>query len=537
MNNKPKLGGAVGIIVFFIIAVIIINAFNSIFDGNIIDNIFKKDDKTFRIISSNAVSFYDDELYKFAEKEKIKLTIDHYDDLEIIELLNSETNNYDGVWISNSIWLYMLNNSYLVKNNKSIAITPVVMGIKKSKAQDLGFVNKDISNQDILNAIKNNNLKYVMNSVTKTNTGATAYLNLLNSLAGSPELLKLEMLKDQKIKNDLKEFFKGVERVSGDETYLKDMFIKSDYEAIINYESTLINLNKELEKNNKEPLYLTYPKDGVAINDMPFGYVDRLQNKEENFNKILKFLRSKETSNKLKEYGFRTWFGGVTNEVDKNVFNPSWGIDTSKYLMPFKYPSKTVISEAINLYIEELRKPTHTVFVLDVSGSMNSNNGLVELKESMNYILNRETTSKDYIQFSASDKITVITFNSRVDKVSLTFNGDDTSRLIQDINSLYANGGTNIYDSSIKALDILSKESDEYMKTVILMTDGESNNGSYSSLYHYYISNHLDIPIYSITFGNSSDRQLDEIATLTNAKIFDGKSGLVAAFKEVRSYS
>ena len=69
------------------------------------------------------------------------------------------------------------------------------------------------------------------------------------------------------------------------------------------------------------------------------------------------------------------------------------------------------------------------------------------------------------------------------------------------------------------------------------MTDGHSNNGSFSSLSSYYTSEKLDIPIYSITFGNSSDYQLEQIAELTNAKIFDGKSGLVEAFKEVRSYS
>lgn len=38
------------------------------------------------------------------------------------------------------------------------------------------------------------------------------------------------------------------------------------------------------------------------------------------------------------------------------------------------------MSEALNIYIEELRKPNHTVFCLDVSGSM-STGGLDELKE------------------------------------------------------------------------------------------------------------------------------------------------------------
>ena len=75
------------------------------------------------------------------------------------------------------------------------------------------------------------------------------------------------------------------------------------------------------------------------------------------------------------------------------------------------------------------------------------------------------------------------------------------------------------------------------MKMEILMTDGHSNNGTYSSLYSYYQKEKLDIPIYSITFGNSSEYQLKQIADLTNAKVFNGKSGLVEAFKEVRSYS
>ena len=48
---------------------------------------------------------------------------------------------------------------------------------------------------------------------------------------------------------------------------------------------------------------------------------------------------------------------------------------------------------------------------------------------------------------------------------------------------------------------------------------------------------HKNIPIYSIMFGNSNDEQLNEIARLTNAKVFDGKTSLIRAFKEVRSYN
>ena len=41
--------------------------------------------------------------------------------------------------------------------------------------------------------------------------------------------------------------------------------------------------------------------------------------------------------------GRRVWYGGTNENADKTVFNPNWGIDTSKYIVPVKYPSTEVI--------------------------------------------------------------------------------------------------------------------------------------------------------------------------------------------------
>ncbi len=508
-------------------------------DGNE-SNHTVRNDKVFRILASTSTEKMDDNIIKYASKNGIKVEIDHYGDLEMVDMLNDDSSNYDAVWISNSLWLYTLSNSYLVTDSKSIVINPVVMGITKSKAKELGFVDKEIYNKDLLNAIKDGKLKYIMASVTKTNTGATSYLSFLNSLAGSPEVLTEKMLDDENLRKDLKSFFKGVERVSGDEEYLSEMFKNGNYNAMISYESSLIELNQELVKNGKEPLYLIYPVDGVAINDMPFAYInndsDNTKKKEE-FNKIQSYLRSDDAIKIMEDYGYRSWYGGINNKVDKKVFNPDWGIDTTKYLKDMKYPSKAVISKAINLYIESLRKPTHVVFCLDVSGSMYGE-GLDELKEAMNYILDYETASKDNLQFSSEDKINIIAFDSKVQSVSKTSFGNQTDEVIKEVNKLRAYGGTNIYDPSIEALKILKEsDSNDYTKTVILMTDGRSNAGYYANLKKYYDSNKETTPIYSITFGDAYEKELSRLATLSNGKVFNGKNGLKKAFAEVRSYN
>ena len=536
-NNNTSAIKIIGIVfVCYIIFSIGINLLSTI--GSKLSEHF--DNKTFHIIASTSVEKMESTIKKYAKKEGIDVEIDYYGDIEIVSILNDNSKNYDAVWISNSLWLYMLDNSNLTTDSKSIVIDPVVMGITKSKARELGFIDKEIYNKDLLNAIKSGKLKYIMASVTKTNTGATSYLSFLNSLAGSPEVLTESMLENEKLKQDLKAFFKGVERVSGDEKYLETIFKNGNYNAMISYESSLIELNQELVKSGKEPLYLVYPVDGVAINDMPFAYINNDSTnttKKEQFLKLQSYLRSDEVISLMESYGYRSWYGGINKNADKTIFNPDWGIDTTKYLKDMKYPSKAVITKAINLYIEALRKPTHVVFCLDVSGSMYGN-GLSDLQEAMSYILDYDSASKDNLQFSEKDKITIITFNGAVNRISETYYGNDTSELIDFVYDLRASGSTNIYDPSIEALKILSEsDSNEYTKTVILMTDGQSNAGYYSDLEHYYNSYNEGVPIYGITFGDASTRELKKLADLSNGKVFDGKSGLKQAFAEVRSYN
>ena len=491
--------------------------------------------RSFYILSNPDNKDFMDELTSYAKKEHINISVDYADDLEALDMLEEDNNQYDAVWMSNSVWLYMLNN-VKVTNSKSISINPVVMGVKSKKAKELGFVNNEIKNSDILNAVKSNKLKYVMNSVTKTNTGLTAYLGFLNSLAGSPEILTSEMLDNQELISNLKSLFSGVERVSGSTSFLEDMFLNStDYEAVIATESSLIRINKQLESKGEDTLYLLYPTDGVAINDSPFAYVDRGQDKLENFNKLQSYLLSLNTQKELEKLGKRTWYGGTNSNADKDVFKTSYGIDTNKYLIPLKYPSKKVMNEAIGLYIAELRKPAAVAFCLDYSGSM-AGAGEKQLKDAMEFILDKEQASAERLQFSKYDNIIVIPFDTNVRSTWYSM-GNDTSALIAKIRGARPTGGTNIYGCSVDALKELNKLGDEYTKSVVLMTDGLSNVGKMYDLSTYYQNLKNKIPVYSIMFGQSDETELTNIANLTNAKVFDGRTSLIRAFKEVRSYN
>lgn len=490
-------------------------------------------DNVFSLITTPENKVLEDTIKKYLNRNNFDVNIIYADNLEIVDKLNSGE-KYDAIWASNSIWLDSL-NGVSTSDSKSTSITPITFGIKKSKAEELGLIGRNVKMSDILDLIKNKKLTFSMANPITTNSGASSYLNILSTLAGNPDVLTSNHLKNEKLKEDLKTFFSGLVRTSGDEDFLETSFINGDYDAAFTYESSIININKELSRQGKEILYAIYPVDGVSVSDSPLLYINNHNDKKkEAFIKLQEYILSGEGQEILLNMGRRTWYGGTTDNAPKDVFNKDWGIDTTKYISPIKYPSMDVIKEALLLYQTRLKKPVHVVFCLDYSGSMYGE-GIHDLKEAMAYIFS-EKANTNMIQFTELDKIDVIAFGSSVNN-PWSAKGNDTKKLIDSINNYSLDGATSLFPATEAALNILKNESDEYNKSIIVMTDGEGNVGTYRSLENTYQSIGKEIPIYSITFGDASLDQLERMSNLSNGKVFDGRNNLLEAFKTVRGYN
>lgn len=527
--GKVFVGFLIIYLVFAMFNTKINNNYNDDDDNNITYN-----DKVFSLITTPENKVLEDVINKFGKKKSIDISITYADNLDIVDKLNSGE-KYDAVWASNSIWLDMLDSSVSTSDSKSTSVTPIVIGIKKSKVEELGLKDKQVKMKDILELIKSGKLKFSMANPVTTNSGAASYLNILSTLAGNPDVLTSDHLKSKTLQEDMKTFFTGLVRTSGDEDFLNKSFVDGDYDAAITYESSIININKELEKNGKETLYAIYPVDGVSICDSPLVYINnRNDNKKKIFNEFQSYILSDDGQNTLLNLGRRTWYGGVTDKAPKDTFKVEWGIDTTKYISPIKYPSEKVILEALELYQTKLRKPVHVVFCLDYSGSMYGD-GIESLIKAMEYILSDEA-KKSMIQFTSEDKIDVIAFGTHVKTIG-NAKGNDTTKILNAIRNYDLDGATSLYPAAAEAIKILSSESNSYNTSVILMTDGEGNMGTFKDLEETYNKYKKDIPIYSITFGDASYEQLNKMANLSNGKVFDGKSDLVKAFKTVRGYN
>lgn len=480
------------------------------------------------------------EEYLMENYPDITYTVDYDTTIGVIDTLNQK-NNYDMVWLSNSIWMYMLDGTSTVNNQKSTYITPIVYGVKESKAKELGFINKEVYMEDILDAINNDKMSFIMSSCTQTNTGASAYLGIISTLSGNPDVLKKSDIEKAELKDELKQTFSKLNQASGDDSYTMEQFEKKDLDCIVTSEYSLIQLNEKRQELGLEPIYAIYPVDGVSFSDSPIAYVDRKNtDKFEIYSGIKQYLTSEAAMKSLYKTGRRAGYGGEIHKDYRTVFNSEWGIINNKFISTIKYPSDKIIKDAFSLYQIALKKPSITVFCLDYSGSMDGE-GEEELRNAIDNLMDDNFASRNFIDFGDSDYIGYVAFSSDIRGSKLVASNEKES-LIESLDMLEPNGGTDIYlgmnTSEVMIMDKLNElganESD-YNLAIVLMTDGQSSDTNLENWKTARVG--VDIPVFSITFGDASTWQLDQISIFTGGQTFDGKKNLIKAFKTVRGYN
>lgn len=480
-------------------------------------------------------------IQEFAEEADIVVNIDYLGSLDIMRMLQSGEVPYDGLWPASSIWLNIGDDHRMLKHTETTSISPIVFGIKESLAESLGFVGEDVYIADIMEAINSGELKFAMTSATQSNSGASAYIGFLTALADSDDGLTSEDLQDSELQEDIISLLSGVNRSSGSSNWLVDLFLTGDYDAMVNYETLIIQTNRELIAQGKEPLYLVYPVDGLSISDSPLAYVDKGdEDKEEAFLMLQDYLLSQEAQLKIQDTGKRSAYGTVDSSKT-DVFRSDWGIDLDKVISPIRWPQSDVIVEALNLYQTEFKKPGLTFYVLDYSGSMYGE-GNEQMIEALEQVLIPENATQHLLLPTTKDITYIVPFSDDVFEVSqATGNGQDLARLYDHASSIRTTGGTAMYEGIFQALEIAEDYGDDlenYTPAIILLTDGVANGAlDIDDLEEYYRTSDLDVPIFSIMFGDARDAELLEIAQLSRARVFDGRENLIDAFQTVKGYN
>ena len=497
--------------------------------------------ETIRILSGSENKELEPVLEECEKKTGVKIEMTYKGSVDIMSELDTGAADYDAVWPASGIWISLGDSKHLVKHNESVSMTPVVFGIKKSLADQYGLTgSQNVSVKDILKLIKEKKMTFCMTSATQSNSGASAYIGFLYALLDKKEAMTEEDLDNKKLREDISSLLKGVDRSSGSSEWLKDMFLEGNFDAMVNYEALIIDANHKLQQQGKEPLYVVYPYDGLSLADSPLGYVEHGdKEKEEAFLAVQKYLLSEEVQKEIEKTGRRIDTSGVSEE-NKEVFSSEWGIDTTKVLSPISMPSEKVLRKALNLYQTNFRKPSLNVYCLDYSGSMKGK-GNAQLVDAMNQILIQENAEKYLLQAEKNEVNIVITFNQGVKNVYVADSAkeEDLEKLYKAVEKEQVKGGTDIYTAIERGMKMIadSYNIEDYTPAIILMSDGESDIGNEDHFLSTYQMLNLGVPVFSIMFGEAKEDQLEKLAKLTNARVFDGRENLIAAFKNVKGYN
>src|SRR5262249_44318207 len=278
--------------------------------------------------------------------------------------------------------------------------------------------------------------RYAMTNPTASNSGFSAVIGVAAALSGTSNALTSKDVDPAK----LREFFNGQSLTAGSSGWLSDAYVRDQesLDGIINYESILLSLNKGSQLG--EPLTLVYPSEGIVTADYPIVLLDA--SKRAAYDKVVGWVKSAPVQQRIMTTTFRR---PVNSQVALDALFPS------KMIVELDFPSDLgAINSVLLTYLNAARRPAHSVFVLDVSGSMRGRR-LDQLKQALLTLAGSDSTlTGRFARFQEREEVTLIPFSSAPQQPTTIAMGASTAlegglqRVRDYAGTLEANGGTAI---------------------------------------------------------------------------------------------
>jgi len=415
----------------------------------------------------------------------------------------------------------------------------VALGVKGSKARELGWDKQAPTWIDIVQAVKDHKFVFGMTNPTSSNTGMSALFAVASAIAKKTDDLSAEEVDRDKLTT----FLTGQKLTAGSSGWLAEAYVRDQdrLDGLVNYEAVLLRLNEQ--SGLRDPLTVIYPRDGVISADYPLMLL--VESKRQAYDRLIAALRSD---------AFQS--GPVARAYlrpsDPNVSrSPKLPGDAVAEL---SFPNRLeVIDAVLGAYQSELRRPATSIYVLDVSGSMRGTR-IEQVKHALEILTGVEGTSVTarFVRFQHRERVVLLPFSSapgmaaRFSFETAQSESESYQAVRNYATGLQVHGGTAIYsaldDAYALARAELARDPDRLV-TVVLLTDGQNNEGLSYEEFRQRIGSGANGPgptavrTFPILFGEASSTEMEEIARLTGGRSFDGrKANLSGVFKEIRGY-
>lgn len=488
---------------------------------------------TLNVIAGSELKDLEPQLADLRAKTGVTLKLTYSGTLAGIDRINAGE-QFDGAWFSSDKYLVVSDTKHRIRASTRLMLSPVVLGVKASKAKALGWSAGSITWKQIADAAGAGKFTFGMTNPASSNSGFSAVIGVASAFAGTPDALRA---KDVDTKA-LARFFAGQKLTSGSSGWLADTYVaeQDSIDGLVNYEASLLALNHGGKLH--EQLTLIYPKEGTVTADYPFVLLDDA--KRPLYDKVIAYFKGDDVQRTIMQTTYRR---PVVPDVPVNGDFPK------TLLVDVAFPRDVATINGILLrYLNEDRVPAHSYFVLDTSGSMDGDR-IAGLQQAVDALAGDDPSlTGTFARFENREKVTFVSFSDQprppVDFELTSQNDTKTLGNIKSyVSSLRAGGATAIYDSIETAMNEATAERSHDAKryySIVLMTDGENNRGdSFDDFRRKYeaLPANARIRVFPVVFGEGNATELKALADLTGGREFDGlHDSLSVVFKDIRGY-
>lgn len=491
----------------------------------------KSDDAgRFSVLAGSELRDLEPALLKAANDAGVPLKMSYAGTLDIVERINAGE-HFDAILPPSGAYPALALATKPLAREK-LFYSRIALGVKAAKVKELGWDKRAPSWADIAKAAGTGQLRYAMTNPASSNTGMSALFAVASAVAGKTEDLS-EKEVDAKT---LKAFLSGQKLTAGSSGWLAEAFIKdpSNIDAMVNYEAVILRSNERLQPADR--LTLIYPQDGVISADYPLMLLDAV--KREAYDKLVAAIKSQGFQ---REAASTAFLRPVAPDVPLAA-----GLSAAS-VVELSFPNRLeVIDSVLSAYQGELRRPATSIFVLDVSGSMEGER-LNAMREALKILAGAEASnaSARYARFQNREHVVLIAFSDRVrDPVRVNFDAQSLDAARQQVlayaDGLSTDGGTGIYAALLTAQGIAAQERQhdpDRFVSIVLLTDGANNAGPSLADFRTQSAAGAPVRVFPILFGEASNDDMTALAQFTGGRVFDGrKAALALVFKEIRGY-
>src|SRR5262249_7716429 len=183
----------------------------------------------------------------------VDLKLDYVGTLDGTQQIITGQDNHDLAWFSHSKYLDLLQQDKGVKRvyaEHPIMLSPVVLGVKHSVAQRLGWSNgAKVTWKDIAEGANAGKFRFAMTNPAASNSGFPALLGVASAFSGSADALNAGQIDTA----SMKKLFSGQKLTAGSSGWLSDAYIadQGDLDGMVNYESVLLEDNESGDLHEK----------------------------------------------------------------------------------------------------------------------------------------------------------------------------------------------------------------------------------------------------------------------------------------------